>query len=164
MNIKENIIRIIREETDNENPTKREGDCLNCGKHFEYRPSQYKTTTNPEGIKKFCSNQCQGEFGLKQTLTRDSEYRHKTQGVYVKKLQEKEYGKNFCEICKIDSWNGKPIVYDVDHVDGNRTNNTLQNLMIVCPNCHRQTETWGSKNMSDSGRERCKTNQKYCKI
>lgn len=140
----------------NEQSTKESGECLNCGQDFSYRPSQY-----PKG-KKFCSNVCQGEYTVKQTLTPDSEYRHKRQGVYVKKLQEKDYGKNFCEICKIDEWNGKPIVFDVDHVDGNRRNNTLENLMIVCPNCHRQTETWGAKNMSDAGRERCKTNKKYC--
>jgi len=163
--MKSTIRKILREETEDDtqstNPTRKEGECKNCGNDFSYRPSQYKTKTNPEGIKKFCSNECQGEFRVKQSLTSDSEWT-KTKGLYVKKIQEREYGKNFCEICGIEDWNDKPLVFDVDHVDGKRNNNTLDNLMVICPNCHRQTDTWGSKNMSDAGRERCKTNKIYC--
>jgi hypothetical protein len=46
----------------------------------------------------------------------------------------------------VDSWNGKPLVLQVDHIDGNSSNNLLENLRFLCPNCHSQTETFGSKN------------------
>ena len=36
-------------------------------------------------------------------------------------------------------WNSKPIPLEVHHIDGNKTNNTLENLMIVCPNCHKMS-------------------------
>jgi Zn finger protein HypA/HybF involved in hydrogenase expression len=51
-----------------------------------------------------------------------------------------------CEICMNTEWNGKPIPLQLDHVDGNHTNHKIQNLRILCPNCHAQTDTWCSKN------------------
>ncbi len=49
---------------------------------------------------------------------------------------------NICRDCGLGPvWNGKPIVLQLEHVDGDRTNNELQNLCILCPNCHTQTLT-----------------------
>lgn len=53
--------------------------------------------------------------------------------------------KNQCEICGITEWNGKPINCQLDHIDGNKYNQSLENLRIICPNCHSQTETFGYK-------------------
>lgn len=47
-----------------------------------------------------------------------------------------------CLECSIDEWNGKPIVLQIDHIDGDRKNNTRDNLRALCPNCHSQTEDW----------------------
>jgi hypothetical protein len=47
-----------------------------------------------------------------------------------------------CRECGISEWNGKPLTLQLDHIDGDRTNNTLDNLRLLCPNCHSQTETW----------------------
>lgn len=44
------------------------------------------------------------------------------------------------------NWNGKPLTLDLDHIDGNNTNNQLSNLRWLCPNCHSQTETYKGKN------------------
>lgn len=52
---------------------------------------------------------------------------------------------NKCEECGIDSWNGKNIECELDHVDGNRSNHSLLNLKILCPNCHSQTSTFRFK-------------------
>jgi hypothetical protein len=46
-----------------------------------------------------------------------------------------------CEVCNITEWNGKPVPIELDHIDGNHYNNSLDNLRIICPNCHAQTET-----------------------
>lgn len=48
-----------------------------------------------------------------------------------------------CLICGLSEWLGKPLVLQVDHIDGDDRNNTLENLRLLCPNCHTQTDTWG---------------------
>lgn len=51
-----------------------------------------------------------------------------------------------CESCGIlDRWNGKKLTMHLDHIDGDNTNNTLDNLRILCPNCHSQTPTYARK-------------------
>lgn len=57
-------------------------------------------------------------------------------------FQERDYR---CECCGITDWNGKEIKLQVHHIDGNHNNNIRSNLMILCPNCHSQTENWTYK-------------------
>ena len=45
-----------------------------------------------------------------------------------------------------DTWNGKHITLQLDHIDGDSTNHTLTNLRFLCPNCHSQTDTFCGKN------------------
>jgi 5-methylcytosine-specific restriction endonuclease McrA len=52
-----------------------------------------------------------------------------------------------CSNCKLTEWNGLPISLDIDHIDGNWKNYTKENLRFLCPNCHRQTNTFGAKNI-----------------
>ena len=47
-----------------------------------------------------------------------------------------------CECCGLDVWLGKPITLELEHTDGVRKNNTRENLKLLCPNCHSQTDTW----------------------
>lgn len=63
-----------------------------------------------------------------------------------KRLLEEGVKENKCEICGINTWNSKPIELELHHKDGVRTNHSLDNLNLLCPNCHSQTETFRSKN------------------
>lgn len=56
---------------------------------------------------------------------------------------------NICECCGITDWNGKPLNMELHHIDGNTSNNKLENLQILCPNCHAQTDTFRAKNKKD---------------
>ena len=53
---------------------------------------------------------------------------------------------NVCSMCGIKEWNGTKLNMELDHIDGNRTNHRIENLRMLCPNCHAQTETYRSKN------------------
>lgn len=50
-----------------------------------------------------------------------------------------------CELCGISEWNGKDIVFQLHHKDGNHKNNNIENLILLCPNCHSQTENYANK-------------------
>ncbi len=52
---------------------------------------------------------------------------------------------NVCEKCGLNDWCGEHISCELDHLDGNPRNHLLDNLRIICPNCHSQTETFRSK-------------------
>ncbi len=53
---------------------------------------------------------------------------------------------NICSECGLNVWNNKPINLELDHINGVRTNHKLENLRLLCPNCHSQTDTYRSKN------------------
>lgn len=72
-----------------------------------------------------------------------------TSGKLRIKLLTEGLKENKCEICGITKWLGKPIVCQLHHIDGNNQNNNLENLQILCPNCHSQTENYcGSANVN----------------
>lgn len=50
-----------------------------------------------------------------------------------------------CECCMNTMWNDAQIVLEVHHKDGNRRNNELDNLQLLCPNCHAMTDNWRGK-------------------
>lgn len=52
---------------------------------------------------------------------------------------------NKCEDCGITSWKEKPLTLELEHIDGDNTNNSRENLKILCPNCHSQTETFRNR-------------------
>jgi hypothetical protein len=117
--------------------------CLNCGKEIE------NVGSNKEN--KFCSNKCQGEFKHKKRyqLILDGDESIMRANYSPKPFKVdilKEQG-NVCAICggKAEH-NGKPLVFVLDHIDGNAANNRRENLRCICPNCDSQLETYKSKN------------------
>ena len=51
-----------------------------------------------------------------------------------------------CECCGLSEWMGQPIKLELHHINGNNTDNRLENLQILCPNCHSYTDNYGGKN------------------
>lgn len=51
-----------------------------------------------------------------------------------------------CAICGCTEWNGKTLSLELDHINGINNDNRLENLRFLCPNCHSQTSTYGSRN------------------
>lgn len=57
-----------------------------------------------------------------------------------------------CKECKIGTtWNNKKLVLEIDHIDGDNTNNLIENLRFLCSNCHSQTETWKNRKRKPIG-------------
>ena len=67
-----------------------------------------------------------------------------TSAVSAKKQLLKVRGHQ-CEVCRKKRWQASAIPIELHHKDGDRTNNSLENLQLICPNCHAQTGNWKSK-------------------
>jgi 5-methylcytosine-specific restriction endonuclease McrA len=63
------------------------------------------------------------------------------------RLLKEKLIKNECSECGLGGeWNGKKINHHLDHINGKNSDNRLENLRILCPNCHSQTETYTGRN------------------
>lgn len=76
---------------------------------------------------------------LEYILVRDSDYHYTT--TLKKRLIREGLLEYRCYKCGIKDWNGEDITLQLDHVSGERTDNRLENLRLLCPNCHSQTPT-----------------------
>jgi hypothetical protein len=72
----------------------------------------------------------------------------KSRSRYTVKRRLLEAGilKNICDLCGISEWRGEPLAIQLDHRNGIRNDHRLENLRMLCPNCHSQTETYAARN------------------
>ena len=134
--------------------TKNVKDCLNCGAKTRW--------------KKFCSHQCQRDFAQKIYIQRwlngQEDGMAGSDGLSdrINKYLREQRG-NQCEKCgwkEVHPVTGR-VPITVNHIDGHHTNNHINNLELLCPNCHSLTPTYGSLNIGNGrpygrkhGRER----------
>lgn len=57
------------------------------------------------------------------------------------------YFGNCCSNCKIIDWLDLPLSLEIDHINGINTDNRIENLRTLCPNCHSQTDTFRGRNI-----------------
>ena len=99
---------------------------------------------------------------LDQILIEHSTYksgRLKKQLVKLGMLEDK------CTICGQEpTWNGKPLVLHLDHINGKHEDNRLENLRVVCPHCDSQLSTYKGRNKYHAPEPRCTCGAPKCKV
>lgn len=116
--------------------------CLNCGKEFyKYQGSSSK----------YCCHQCQQDYQHKQQYQKilDGDPSIMRANYIPKNFKSDIISEQngVCAICGMSQeWNGKPLVFILDHIDGHASNNKRDNLRCICPNCDSQLDTYKSKN------------------
>ena len=84
------------------------------------------------------------KYSLEEIFVKDSPVTQKVLRGYVERHQVLEYK---CSNCGCDgNWQGGIISLEIDHIDGDNSNNKIENLRYLCPNCHALTETYRGKN------------------
>ena len=113
--------------------------CINCSNILK------KNAT------KFCSFKCNKEYEYKEYIKRW--LNNEVTGTIGTKPKPSKHiyrffreNNNICSECGItNKWNNKNLVLEIDHIDGDRNNNSFDNLRVLCPNCHSQTNTFRNK-------------------
>lgn len=82
---------------------------------------------------------------IKDVLIENSPYKNNS-SLRIRLIEEGLL-KNICSNCnQLPFHNGKELTLQMDHKNGNPTDNRIENLRIICPNCHTQTDNYGRKN------------------
>jgi Zn finger protein HypA/HybF involved in hydrogenase expression len=97
---------------------------------------------------------------LGEILVKDYEY---SSNKLRKRLISEGIKEHKCECCGLKEWLGDPIPLELDHIDGDHYNNILENLKILCPNCHAKTPTYRGKNKKSKNSQTLKNKNQIAK-
>jgi Zn finger protein HypA/HybF involved in hydrogenase expression len=112
--------------------------CRNCGTPVNHMQNVY------------CSPRCQFQFRRRIRI----EQNVNAVGKSALKSYLFDQRGHRCEVCGISEWMGRPAPLELDHKDGNSSNNVLDNIRLICPNCHAQTATYKGRNMGQGRHHR----------
>lgn len=106
----------------------------------------------------YCSIKCQADYRFEISLkawldTGVAKGGNKSIRKYITHL---DGYKCFC--CGLSDWNNKPITLEVEHINGDSSDDSKENTCLICPNCHSQTDTYKGKN---KGKGRHSRMQRY---
>lgn len=126
--------------------------CKNCGRTFKnvYSASAHKghcegTNTTQHLAPWRAWNKGKLLHDVEDVLSKGSKF----SSDYIKKvILQKELKSYKCEKCGISDWCGSKIILELDHIDGVHDNNEIDNLRLLCPNCHSQTDTFRGRNIN----------------
>jgi predicted RNA-binding Zn-ribbon protein involved in translation (DUF1610 family) len=148
--IKQVLKNYLMNELGDSQMKKKENYCLNCGVSIPSR-------------NKYCSIKCQADFQYKEYIQKWKDgIENGVRGEYLISRHIRKYlmdkFNNKCSKCgwgETNPYTGN-VPLEVHHKDGDYTNNSEDNLDLLCPNCHSLTETYKAANMGNGRKDRKK--------
>lgn len=94
-----------------------------------------------------------------------TKYRYIHSGQLKARLLKDNIFDYICQECGISEWQNKSITLQLDHINGDSDDNNVDNLRILCPNCHSKTDTWKTNRpkkliLCECGKEKYRTSKK----
>lgn len=106
--------------------------------HWSSRPAFCGTDPAPPGEPR----------PLAEILVEGSDYQNRT--ALKRRLMASGMMPKSCSECGLSEWRGRPITLQIDHINGHAMDHRIENLRVLCPNCHAQTETYRGRNKANA--------------
>jgi 5-methylcytosine-specific restriction endonuclease McrA len=111
--------------------------CLCCGK---------ENSVKKNCLSKYCDNACQAKYQFTENILPRFLLGDVSNRRTLHKIMKHLHGYSCASCGNEGSHNGLPLSLQLDHIDGNAGHNMPENLRLLCPNCHSQTDTFVAKN------------------